>query len=112
MNLRMLAKHDFSEFAVAAFKCFIAFFFASTHILLLLTATTDPGIVFKSSEAGSVEEGRLCETEFCEVCEVYQPDEMRIHHCHDCNYCIEGMDHHCPWMVILHGYVLKPGLSH
>jgi hypothetical protein len=99
LNLRMLSKHGFSQFTTCCFKLFISFFFVSTHVLLMLTATADPGIVFKSGDVRSAEEGSLCEGEYCQVCEVYQPDALRIHHCSDCNYCIEGMDHHCPWMV-------------
>ena len=102
LNLGMLAKHhEFSAFTLQAFELFITFFFISTHILLFLTATTDPGIIFKTDSCcnSSENEFHLNESEYCEICEVYQPDEKRIHHCYDCNYCIEGMDHHCPWMV-------------
>lgn len=99
LNLRMLAKQDFSEFTVTGFKVFMAFFCVSSHILLFLTATTDPGIVFKSECCSEKEAFNLNDSEYCEVCEVYQPDERNISHCSDCNYCIDNMDHHCPWMV-------------
>ena len=36
---------------------------------------------------------------YCEICSVIQQRGRNIHHCRDCGYCIEGMDHHCPWMV-------------
>jgi hypothetical protein len=33
---------------------------------------------------------------YCDLCSVYQPPDAV--HCPDCNVCIEGYDHHCPWM--------------
>jgi hypothetical protein len=33
---------------------------------------------------------------FCDLCSVYQPPDAV--HCPECNVCIEGYDHHCPWM--------------
>jgi hypothetical protein len=35
---------------------------------------------------------------FCSICKVQTPESMNIYHCHDCGYCIENNDHHCPWM--------------
>ena len=37
-------------------------------------------------------------TPYCEICRIKQPIQKTIHHCDDCNYCVEGLDHHCPWM--------------
>jgi hypothetical protein len=33
---------------------------------------------------------------FCDVCGIYQPKGTA--HCQYCNCCIDGLDHHCPWM--------------
>eukprot|EP00569_Conticribra_weissflogii_P020498 CAMPEP_0171428264 /NCGR_PEP_ID=MMETSP0881-20121228/5136_1 /TAXON_ID=67004 /ORGANISM="Thalassiosira weissflogii, Strain CCMP1336" /LENGTH=419 /DNA_ID=CAMNT_0011948027 /DNA_START=17 /DNA_END=1276 /DNA_ORIENTATION=- len=33
---------------------------------------------------------------YCDLCSVYQPPSAV--HCPECNVCIEGYDHHCPWM--------------
>ncbi|KAL7436427.1 hypothetical protein ACHAXM_005199 [Skeletonema potamos] len=33
---------------------------------------------------------------YCDLCSVYQPPDAV--HCPECNVCIEGYDHHCPWM--------------
>jgi len=38
---------------------------------------------------------------YCGVCEVYQPPKAM--HCPDCNFCVDGYDHHCPWMGICIG---------
>lgn len=100
LNLRLIRKHTgYTEQTVFAFHVFISIFFVLTHILLILTATTDPGIIFNSSVTAENDEFHLNDGQYCEVCSVYQSDEKMVHHCHECNYCIEGMDHHCPWMV-------------
>ena len=33
---------------------------------------------------------------FCKVC--FTMRNRDIYHCEDCNICIEGYDHHCPWI--------------
>jgi len=33
---------------------------------------------------------------WCDMCKVYQPPSGA--HCMICNVCVEGYDHHCPWM--------------
>jgi hypothetical protein len=102
LNLRSLNKHvDFSENTIYMFKVFMTTFFILTHVLLVLTATTDPGIVFSNCDShyGEQDEFNLEGASYCEICQVQQPETMKIHHCTECNYCIEGMDHHCPWMV-------------
>ena len=99
---------------------------AIVHILLLLTATTNPGIVFPLDTAHSnsryaeepdnadIEEsspilqGRSTATvadhhdghgsNWCDICDVEQSRAQKIRHCDSCGYCIRGLDHHCPWM--------------
>jgi hypothetical protein len=34
--------------------------------------------------------------QYCQVCRVVRV--RNIYHCQDCNVCIEGFDHHCPWV--------------
>jgi hypothetical protein len=34
---------------------------------------------------------------FCEICEFWINKDSLTSHCFDCNICIEGYDHHCPW---------------
>ena len=120
---------EYSQQTIYMFKVFIAVFFVLTNFFLICTATSDPGIVFHSSsnsvdpvdgnndhhnhnnahssngrnsnsnQQHGGEDFNLEEIPYCEVCDVYQPDHLNIYHCSECNYCIENMDHHCPWMV-------------
>ena len=34
---------------------------------------------------------------YCTTCKMYVNRERKTMHCSDCNICIEGYDHHCPW---------------
>ena len=34
---------------------------------------------------------------YCSTCKMWVNREKRTLHCSDCNICIEGLDHHCPW---------------
>ena len=34
---------------------------------------------------------------FCKGCKMWVNIEKGTNHCFDCNICVEGYDHHCPW---------------
>ena len=34
---------------------------------------------------------------FCSICQFYVKNTRYVHHCIDCDICIENQDHHCPW---------------
>jgi len=34
---------------------------------------------------------------FCEICGLMKRNCTNITHCEDCQICVEGFDHHCPW---------------
>lgn len=103
MNVRVLRRtQSLDDAHKAAVEVFISVCLLLTTAFLLLTATADPGIVFSTPcEQGDEEDAQLVlsQAPYCDVCNVYQLPRLKIHHCQDCNYCIEGMDHHCPWMV-------------
>jgi hypothetical protein len=78
---------------------------------LLFVGLSDPGIVmsakhFNDSDSKGQyqnlllqqqqEEGEEQGWRYCGTCDVYQPPKAA--HCSDCNVCIDGYDHHCPWM--------------
>ena len=96
---------------ISAVVCLI--FYCFGIVSLCLVACSDPGIV-KSGETGGLDGvggerngyTGVSTTEnditaragwrYCDLCSVYQPPSAM--HCPDCNVCIEGYDHHCPWM--------------
>ena len=34
---------------------------------------------------------------FCGKCKIWISNKEKAEHCFDCNICVEGFDHHCPW---------------
>ena len=34
---------------------------------------------------------------FCDSCKIWIDMDKNTAHCFDCNVCVEGYDHHCPW---------------
>ncbi len=101
MNARILKKtHSIAEDQKIVYEVFIGVCYILTNVFLFLTATSDPGIVYSSPFTDDEQASfNLDQIPYCDICSVYQVQRMHIHHCEDCNYCIEGMDHHCPWMV-------------
>lgn len=104
----------------------ITFMYIITNISLIVVALADPGVVTLSGlkddnlvvdvESNEADE-RISFTQarhmnkkahdrnkpkvpysYCDICEVYQIKSKGVQHCHDCDVCIEELDHHCPWM--------------
>ncbi|KAK1742897.1 DHHC family palmitoyltransferase [Skeletonema marinoi] len=96
---------------ISAVICLL--FYCLGLVSLCLVACSDPGIV-KASGAGGLDgvgverngyagvstaENNITARagwRYCDLCSVYQPPSAM--HCPECNVCIEGYDHHCPWM--------------
>jgi len=86
-----------------------AVLFLITIGFLVLTATTDPGIVpsNRGMEQAEIDacaqsqrtveiNGVTLPLKWCRTCHIFRPP--RAAHCSECNVCVERFDHHCPWM--------------
>ena len=75
-------------------KGFIILFSIFSFVFLMMTALSDPGIKRESNIAQDEEMANSLY--YCDICCINR--HVSTVHCIDCNCCIEGMDHHCPWM--------------
>ena len=74
-------------------------FYITALVSLFIVSCSDPGLVkadsrYEGVPSSDVSAGRGWR--YCDLCSIYQPPGAV--HCPDCNVCIEGYDHHCPWM--------------
>ena len=72
--------------------------FLVQSISFLITVLINPGIAPKDlwlenykhlEEIGSYR--------ICNICKIIMRNVDKTDHCEDCNVCIIGADHHCPW---------------
>lgn len=66
----------------------------------LAVATSNPGIVTEDSESEEEEnpmsqENVSKKSRICKKCNIRT--SKGTYHCSDCDVCIRGYDHHCPW---------------
>ena len=66
----------------------------------------DPGLISPEFylENYKIEKNKLTNYRICSVCNVIQDLDKGVEHCIDCNVCIQGNDHHCPWSTKCIGY--------
>jgi hypothetical protein len=103
MNLRVLNKSTNVSATGKLFMTGVIYIFCLvSNLLLWVTALGDPGIVFPTDMDDNPirlrEEWEGKRLQYCDICTVLTPDNLNIGHCYTCGYCIEGLDHHCPWM--------------
>ncbi|OQR94733.1 hypothetical protein THRCLA_22216 [Thraustotheca clavata] len=62
-----------------------------TFVSFSMVACSDPGIIREDYvNPQGIEEGVLCAH-----CRIRRPPNAV--HCYECDVCIDGLDHHCPW---------------
>lgn len=102
MNVFLIDSSTTLMSKVAA-KVLVACLCASTLALLFLTACSDPGVVRTSPvpqyDTEEAEVAAVDASATCEECNVLQLEGLGIRHCYECGVCVEGHDHHCPWMT-------------
>jgi len=67
-------------------------------VTFLRCALANPGILTAQAAdcAVAAEEVPMADGQRCDTCNLVQPSGTS--HCEFCQVCIEGFDHHCPWM--------------
>jgi len=63
--------------------------------IYLYTALKNPGIASAPDPDDPEIENIKDYPNFCKPCKILKTDD--IYHCYDCDVCIKGYDHHCPW---------------
>ena len=69
---------------------FLIFFLSYTYIFL-----ANPGMptINENSFIGKPRD----KYKYCNECKIWVSNKKTTEHCFECNICIEGYDHHCPW---------------
>ena len=65
-------------------------------ISYLITALINPGYPLHDDD--TINNKNKNKTGYCNVCKIFLSLEKKTNHCKFCNICIEGWDHHCPWI--------------
>ena len=77
-------------FKLSGLICFLTYLISYTYIFLV-----NPGIP-KYDENAILGKPRE-KYSFCKKCGIWKNMDKNVYHCFDCDVCIEGYDHHCPW---------------
>ena len=83
------------ELGVGSYKGLAIVLMLWEGFIYTVTALKNPGIIIPNE----VRENEDLETSYsvniCTTCNITK--DINVVHCTDCDVCVEGMDHHCPW---------------
>lgn len=72
--------------------------FLCQNICYSTTALFNPGIpYYRFSKEFNPKSYSTENVRYCNECMIIQDLNLDVSHCPDCNICVEGHDHHCPW---------------
>jgi hypothetical protein len=75
----------------------------------LLTFLVNPGMVkpepIKKEMLEMINDNVIA---YCSICRTIKKQYKNIYHCTYCDVCVEGFDHHCPWIGKCIGKWNKP----
>jgi len=100
MWILLVAVGIFVIFYIANTQSFTVWFLAIAitfwqAFIYLYTALKNPGIATPINPDDPEFDQYEDDPDFCSTCKVMKVEDT--YHCEDCEVCIKGYDHHCPW---------------
>ena len=91
-SLEVIFFYKYSSFFMKFTGFFIYFIFLFSYSY---TALINPG--YPKHDINSIIGEPRDKFIYCSTCKMWINKEKNIQHCFDCDICVEGLDHHCPW---------------
>ena len=88
MLIMTMREHLTNVWFIVMIICGVIFFLSYLNIGLSV-----PGFASRSEEPSEQDKAN---PRFCKPCKIVRT--QNVYHCYDCDVCIEGYDHHCPWI--------------
>ena len=85
-----LGKYISAFIKIVGFIVYFLFLFSYSY-----TALINPG--YPKHDIDSITGEPRKKFYYCSTCQMFVNREKKTEHCYDCNICVEGHDHHCPW---------------